>query len=380
MNVASPTEDQRFVVESFRQFLASEIEPIARGYRGRPIPKERMLDITQAIAEFGLPGASVAKALGGLGLSLTTEAMLFEELSVISLDIAWCVITNRAAAMVLAELPATQVHLRDRYLADILAGRVFAGFCLSNPDLGGSLVAVEQEGDSVVLCGEESWVANGHFADLLVVAADSAQNARMHVIVDRKDHGYVSRKPGRGELTGQPAAQIAFSGVRVLAVNCIWAGEAGLRSAHRLRAKMHTDIGLLAVGLMRAALDASITHVRQLRPADRSLPGHHQLTARLAEMATAIDAARLMCFQALSLMDASGWNAVAVSMAKWLSCDLAVKVCRDALQLQGSEGAARGSEIERLVREAMVLSISAGSTDCHKQWIADAVLGTGAQP
>ncbi|UVE19552.1 acyl-CoA/acyl-ACP dehydrogenase [Pseudomonas sp. LS44] len=379
MNVESPTEDQRFMIESFRQFLASEVEPIVRGYRDRPISKERLLDITQAIAEFGLPGASVTKALGGLGLSLATEAMLFEELSVISLDIAWCVITNRAAAMVLAELPSTQAYLRDRYLADLLAGRVFAAFCLGDADSASALLTIEQDGDSVVLSGEASGGANGHFADFLIVAADSAKDARVHVIVDRKDHGYLSRKLDRGALSGPPAAQITFTGARVLAVNCIWAGEAGMRSARRLLAKMHADIGLLAVGLMRAALDASIAHVRQLRPGGRLLPGHSQMAARLAEMATAIDAARLMCFQAISLMDANRPSAMAVSMAKWLACDLAVKACHDAAQLHGGEGAGRGSEIERLAREAMALSISAGTTDCHKQWIADAVLMTDVQ-
>ncbi|MBM7062987.1 acyl-CoA/acyl-ACP dehydrogenase [Pseudomonas sp. UL073] len=366
MNVESPSADQRFVIDSFRQFLASEIEPIARGYRDRPIPKERMLDITQAIAEFGLPGASVAKSLGGLGLSPSTEAMLFEELSVVSLDIAWCVITNRAAATVLAELPATQAHLRDRYLADLLAGRACAGFCLGDADaaLNPSIHAVP-DGDSVVLSGEAGWVANGHFADFLIVAASAEQGARWHLIVDRKDHGYLSRKLERVAVNGQPAAQISFSAVRVLSVDRIWIGEAGLHSARRLLAKQHADIALLALGLMRAALDAALAHLHALHPGLQVAP---QVATRLAEMATFIEAARLMCFQAIAQKEAGG---TAVSMAKWLVCELAVRVCHAAMQVQG--GAGRDSEIERLAREALLLSISGGTTDCHKQWIADAL-------
>ncbi|MCY1284393.1 Acyl-CoA dehydrogenase [compost metagenome] len=374
MNIESPSADQRFVVESFRQFLASEIEPIARGYRDRPIAKERMLDITQAIAEFGLPGASLAKAHGGLGLSLATEAMLFEELSVISLDIAWCVMINRVAAMVLAELPATQAHLRDRYLADLLAGRAFAGFCLGDPGAGmRPLPTAVQDGDSLVLGGEESWVANGLFSDFLIVSAGSAEDVPLHVIVDRQDHGYVARPLDRSALNGQPAAQVTFAAVRVPAVNRIWTGEAGLRSARRSRETLHADIGMLAVGLMRTALDAATGHARQLRLAGKPLAGRPRMAARFAEMATAVDAASLMCFRAFALMDSGAPSGVAVSMAKWLSCELAVKVCHDALQLQGGEGSGRGSEVERLAREAMVLSISAGTTDHHKQWVAEAL-------
>jgi len=99
MIVQQPTEDQRLAVESFRKFLESEIRPIAREYRDRHIPKEKMREITQGIAEFGLPGASVAEEHGGMGLSMVTEAMLFEELCTVSLDIALCVMINKGMAI-----------------------------------------------------------------------------------------------------------------------------------------------------------------------------------------------------------------------------------------------------------------------------------------
>src|SRR5262245_22151023 len=110
MNFELPTEDQRLAVESFRKFLDAEVRPIAKEYRDRHIPTEKMLEIAQGIAEFGLPGASVPVELGGMGLSFVTEAMLFEELCVVSCDIALSVMINKTMAIFLCEL---EPSLRD---------------------------------------------------------------------------------------------------------------------------------------------------------------------------------------------------------------------------------------------------------------------------
>ena len=141
MKICMPSEEQRLAVESFRKFLDAEIRPVARRYGDQHIPKERMREITQGIAEFGLPGVSVAEEHGGLGLDLVTEAMLFEELCAVSVDIGLCVMINKGMAVTLAELPASQAHLRERYLPDIMAGRTFGGFCISEPDVGSNAVS-----------------------------------------------------------------------------------------------------------------------------------------------------------------------------------------------------------------------------------------------
>jgi alkylation response protein AidB-like acyl-CoA dehydrogenase len=143
MFVQQPTEEQRLAVESFRKFLESEIRPIAREYRDRHIPKDKMREITQAIAEFGLPGASLPEEFGGMGLSMVTEGMLFEELCTVSLDIGLCVMINKGLPAFLASLPTEQNHLRDKYLSDVLAGRTFGGACISEPDVGSNVADIK---------------------------------------------------------------------------------------------------------------------------------------------------------------------------------------------------------------------------------------------
>src|SRR4029453_4421422 len=108
MNFQLPTDDQRAAVDSFRKFLESEIRPIAKEYRDRHIPKEKMREITQGIAEFGMPGASLPEEFGGMGLSMVTEGLLFEELCAVSLDIGLCGMFKKGFRGFLASLPPQQ--------------------------------------------------------------------------------------------------------------------------------------------------------------------------------------------------------------------------------------------------------------------------------
>src|ERR1700741_85578 len=143
MHIQQPTEDQRVAVDSFRKFLESEVRPVAKEYRDRHIPKEKMREITQGIAEFGLPGASLPEEFGGMGLSMVTEGMLFEELCAVSLDIGLCVMINKGLPAFLASLPPEQNHLRDKYLTDVLHGRTFGGACISEPDVGSNVADIK---------------------------------------------------------------------------------------------------------------------------------------------------------------------------------------------------------------------------------------------
>src|SRR5271168_2026178 len=133
MTYQLPTEEQRLAVDSFRKFLNAEIRPLAREYRDRFIPKEKMREITQMIAEFGLPGAAVPTEFGGLGLGYVTQGLLFEELVTVSVDIGLCVMINCGGAEFLVDAPE---HLRKRYMAGLLDGTIFASFGISEPDVG----------------------------------------------------------------------------------------------------------------------------------------------------------------------------------------------------------------------------------------------------
>ncbi|MFJ4433396.1 acyl-CoA dehydrogenase family protein [Pseudomonas sp. NPDC089395] len=382
MKICMPSEEQRLAVESFRKFLDAEIRPVARRYGDQHIPKERMREITQGIAEFGLPGVSVAEEHGGLGLDLVTEAMLFEELCAVSVDIGLCVMINKGMAVTLAELPASQAHLRERYLPDIMAGRTFGGFCISEPDVGSNVADIKatgnRDGEHFIIKGEKTWISNGHYSDFLITTVRTGEKALSHILVDREEHGYETRNIDKIALNGQSTAQVFFDGARVPASNMVWEEGSGLKNTMKLFEKARANVGMLSVGLMRASLEASISYAKERQQFGKPIAAHQLVAAKIAEMATLTDAARLMCFRAFSMMDAGIRCDVQSSMAKWFATEMAVKVCRDAVQLHGGNGLTKEFDVERLAREAIVIPIPDGTTEIQKLMISRALTGIGA--
>ncbi|MEA8483680.1 acyl-CoA/acyl-ACP dehydrogenase [Pseudomonas aeruginosa] len=382
MKVNLPSQEQKLAVESFRKYLEAEVRPVVREFRDQNIPKARMRELTQGIAEFGLPGVSVAEEHGGLGLSLVTEAMLFEELCAVSVDVGLCVMINKGMAVTLAELPPSQAHLRERYLADIMAGRTFGGFCISEPDVGSNVIDIKatgkRDGDSFIINGEKTWISNGHYSDFLITTVRTGPNELSHILVDREEHGYQSANIDKIALNGQSTAQVFFDQVRVPARNVVWEEGSGLKNTMKLFEKARANVGMLSVGLMRAALEASIRYSQERHQFGKPIAAHQLVAAKIAEMATLLDAARLMCFRAFSMMDEGVRCDVQSSMSKWFATEMAVKVCRDAVQLHGGNGLTKEFDVERLAREAIVIPIPDGTTEIQKLMISRALTGISA--
>jgi alkylation response protein AidB-like acyl-CoA dehydrogenase len=376
MQMQLPSDEQHLVVNSFRTFLLSEVAPIVRVFRDRPIPRGNLREITQGIAEFGLPGASLAKELGGMGLSAVTEAMLFEELCSVSVEIAACVMVNLAAVAALAELPEARGSLRERYLPDLLAGRSFAGFCTSEAET--DTVAASWDLDSFVIEGEQGAVTNAHLCDFLIARVRMASGACCYLLVDRAEHGYEARgvePSGVGRASG---ARVSFHGVRLTASQLFW-GEADCSGARaRLLEKVHAGSGLLAVGLMRVAQEVLIPAAQESTGIDKPPAAQPLVAARIAEMATRLEAARLLCVRAYSMMDAGFRCQMQASMAQWFATEMAMEACRAAALLHEWPGMVGALDVERLLREVIALPAAGCGNDFHKLLIARELTGINA--
>ncbi|WP_280328475.1 acyl-CoA dehydrogenase family protein [Pseudomonas sp. BN102] len=375
-----PSDEQHLMVDSFRTFLRSEVAPIVRVFRDRPIPRESLREITQGIAEFGLPGASLAKEFGGMGLSAVTEAMLFEELCCVSVEIAACVMANLAVVAALAELPETRAHMRDRYLPDLLAGRSFAGFCASEADADADAdgITARWDLDSFVIEGEEGGVFNGHLCDFLIARARLASGTFCHLLVDRSEHGYEARgveRPGVGRACG---VRVALFGGRLPASQLFWEEDDHSGARVRLLEKLHAGSGLLAVGLMRVALEAFILASQDSSGGDRPLAAQPLVAARIAEMATRLEAARLLCVRAYSMMDAGVRSQMQASMAHWFASEMALEACRAVVLLQERPAPASALDVERLLREIIALPVTGCGSDFQKLLIAQELTGISA--
>ncbi|WP_349736014.1 acyl-CoA dehydrogenase family protein [Pseudomonas jessenii] len=382
MKIQNTTDAQRLAVDSFRTFLASEVVPLVRAFRGGPIPRERMREITQGIAEFGLPGASIAPEHGGMGLSVVTEAMLLEELCVVSCEIAHCVIINMLVTSVLVDLPAARQPLRERYLPDLLGGRRFGGFYLHQAD---ALATVAEGGVNAwstesgwVINGAHERVCNGHYSDILITGVRTEEGALRHVVVEREQHGYASRIIERPTLTCTFNTRVSFSNVRLPAGHSIWEEHDGAEQQARFLERLDAGAALLSIGLARAVLEASIVTAQRPDGAGHLAASQPLVALKIAEMATRLDAARLMCFRAFSLMDASARCQIQACMARWLASEMVLKACQDALQLPGGKCLNAALDLERLVRESILLPAPHGLTDTQKLSIANALTGIDA--
>jgi len=379
MTYQLPTEEQRLAVESFRKFLNAEIKPIAREYADRFIPKEKMREITQAIAEFGMPGAAVPVEHGGLGLGYVTQGMLFEELVTVSVDIGLCVMINNGAAEFLVDAPA---HLREKYLPGLLAGKIFGSFGISEPDVGSNVIDIKtrgvRDGDHFIINGEKTWISNGHYSDYIICTTRTGDRELSHILIDREEHGYESRNIEKIAMNSQSTAQIFITDARVPVANVIGQEGAALKNTMKVFEKARAHVGMLSVGLMRAAVEETIAYVTDRKQFGKPIAAHQLVSAKLAEMATLTDASRLMCFRALSLIDAGVRCDLQSSMAKWFATEMGVKVCRDAVQLHGGNGLTKAFQVERLAREAIVIPIPDGTTEIQKLVIGRGLTGISA--
>ncbi len=380
MTYVQPTEEQQLAIESFRKFLEAEIRPFARQYIDRFIPKEAMLEITPAFAEFGLPGVDVPTEFGGLGLSLVTRAMLLEELMTVSVDLGLFMFINCGIAVFLAR--HAPPHLRDKYLPGVLAGKVFGCMGISEPDVGSNVAELKTrgvlDGDHYVINGEKSWITGGHYSDFLICTTRTGEKALSHILIDREEHGYETRNIEKIALNSQSTAQIFITDARVPVSNICGEEGKGLQNTVMEFETARPHVGLLSVGLMRAALEEAITYSQQRRQFGKVIASHQLVAAKIAEMATMLDAAKLMCYRALSLIDMGVRCDVQSSMAKWFATEAAVKVCRDAVQIHGGNGLTKEFNVERLAREAIVIPIPDGTTEIQKLIIARALTGVSA--
>lgn len=380
MTYVQPTEEQQLAVESFRKFLESEIRPFARQYHDRFIPKEAMLEITPALAEFGLPGADIQEEFGGLGLPIVTRAMLLEELMTVSVDIGLFMMINCGVARFLANL--APAHLREKYLPGVMAGTIFGCFGISEPDVGSNVIDIKtkgvRDGDDWIINGEKTWITGGHYSDFLICTTRTSENGLSHIIIDREEHGYETRNIEKIALNSQSTAQIFITDARVPHANMCGEEGLGLKNTVKEFEMARPHVGLLSIGLMRAALDEAIAYSKERKQFGKVIASHQLIAAKIAEMATMLDASKLMCYRALCMIDMGIRCDVQSSMAKWFATEAAVKVCRDAVQIHGGNGLTKEFNVERLAREAIVIPIPDGTTEIQKLIIARALTGVSA--
>jgi len=379
-------EEQQIVREELRKFLDAEIRPLDDRWGDEEMTAERARELCKKLIPWGYMGGG-GEALGAprdatIGCIQTEElARAFPALAGVSGMTAGC-----ASAIAMGAHPEVAARLVEPLRRSELVG------CnaFTEPNVGsdpsGIECRAEKRGDRWIVNGSKAWISNGHIADvaIVLVQTDPEQGARgfRQLVIDRRESPFESRDTPTIGLRAFPTSELYFTDVEVPEINTIggWKkkdvdpASAFSRTLAAI-ASVRAGTALISVGIAQRAFDIALDYVKQRRQFGKEIARHQLVSAMIADMATDIDAARLLCYRA---MHASGRPEVEASMAKGFATEAAVRVCSTAMQCLGANGLAIENRVERCLRDARMLTIPDGTTQIQKLIIGRALTGMSA--
>ncbi len=378
------TDAHRAAAQTARAFAEKEIRPIAAELDETAAYPEALY---RKMAALGMAGVTVPEALGGMGADVLTYAVVMEELARGYASVADHFGLVELIATLLAQYgtPTQQ----ERYLRPLLKAERKCAYALTEAEAGSDLAglkttATRQPDGSWRLDGGKLWIHNAPVADFACVLArtDKAAGHRgMSIfIVDRDTPGY---SIGRHEKKmGQRASQVGalhFDGVRLAPDALLGPEGRGFHIMMSVLDKGRVGIGALALGILQAALEASIAYARQRRQFGKPIAAFQAIQWMIADMAKDAHAARLMIHAAAAKLDAGERASLECSMAKCFAADAAMTHTVNAVQIHGGSGYIKGVEVERLMRDAKITQIYEGTNQIQRMIMARHLLGEAAQ-
>ncbi len=372
------TEEQHLIRDAVRAFTSEQIAPYAASWdKNSTFPKEAL----QGLAALGCFGICVPEQYGGANLDYVSLALAIEEIA--AGDGATSTIISVNNCPVCSMLMAWgNEQQKAEWLTPLASGQMLGAFCLTEPHVGSDAAAISttavRDGDHYVLNGVKQFITSGKTADVALVMAitDKAAGKKgmSAFIVSTKTPGYVV---GRlEEKLGQHAsdtAQILFENCRVPVANLIGQEGQGYKIALSGLEGGRIGIAAQAVGMARAAYEASVKYAHERVSFGQTIFNHQAVQFRLADMATQIEAARQLIWHAASLRDANKPCLREAAMAKLFASEMAERVCSDAIQVHGGYGYVSDFPVERIYRDVRVCQIYEGTSDVQKILIGRAI-------
>ena len=268
--------------------------------------------------------------------------------------------------------------LKERYLRRVVEGEAIAAFAISEAGAGSDIAAMEtsatRDGDEYVIDGEKTWISNGGIADFYVVFCRLESTGFIAIVVEPGDAGFSVAERIK-TIAPHPLARIRFDGCRVPMDRVVGEPGEGLKVALATLDVFRSTVGAAALGFARRALDEALAHVTDRRIFGQKLKDFQLTQARIAQMATQIDASALLVYRAAWTRDNGAQRVTReAAMAKMYATEAAQRVIDDALQLLGGRGVVAGNPVEQLYREIRSLRIYEGTTEVQQLVIAKQVL------
>jgi len=368
-------EDEALILDSIDQFLERDVKPYAHDLEAADeYPKE----ICKKLAELGLMGATIAPEYGGLGLSAATYARIVERVSAVWMSVSG--LFNAHLIMAQTVERAGTEEQKQKWLPRFASGELLGGVALTEPDCGTDLQGVGtkavRDGDDYVIDGNKMWITNSVEGNILAVLVKTDPNTDpphrgMSLILAEKDSGYEARKLHKLGYRGIDTGELRFDGVRVPADNLI-GGEEG-RGLQQILSGLELgriNVAARGVGLARVCLEESLAYAQQRKTFGKPIAQHQSIQIKLADMATRVEAARLLVEQAAHAYDTGERCDMEAGMAKLFATEAAVENSMEAMRIHGAYGYSKEFNIERYYRDAPLLAIGEGTNELQRIIIA----------
>lgn len=372
----SLTSDQLLIRDTVRQFMEAEMQPILREYeRAEKFPAEQV----RKLGEMGCCGMLVPEEWGGAGTDTISYVLMIEEVARVCASTAITLsVTNSVAAVPLLK-HGTEAQ-KKKYLPRLARGETLGAFGLTEPAAGSDSAGIQssatRKSDEYHLNGTKSWVSNAGHSGLYIVFAktDPAAGARgiTAFLVEPDFPGFrIARYEDKMGLRISHSAEIVFDDCRVPAANRLGEEGQGLKIALEALDGGRVGVAAQAVGIAQGALEAAARYAKQRRAFGKTIGEFQAIQWMLADMQTEIEAARALTHYAAWVRDHGGQRlGPHSSRAKLYASEMANRVVAKAVQIHGSQGYSRESDVERYYRDARVLTIYEGSSEMQRTVIA----------
>ena len=387
------TDEQRAITEMVRQFVDEQVIPIAEEYDHEDKFPE---GVVEQMKELGLFGVTIPEEYGGMGLDLTTYAMIVEELSRGWISISGVVNTHFIGSYLLMKFGTDDQ--KERFLPRMATGEIRAAFSLSEPGLGSDVQAIstraKKDGDDWVINGTKMWVTNGLRSGVVFLLAKSDPEADpphrgMTCFICEKEPGAeVNEGPYKG-LTippkikkmgykGVESTELVFEDYHCPSRNVLGGEDAGLNKgfAQMMDALEvgRVNVAARGVGIAQRALELALRYSQERKTFGKPIAEHQAIQFKLADMGTKVEAARLLTLKAARMKDAGERSDLEAGMAKLFASETGKEVVEESFRIHGGYGYSKEYEIERLYRDAPLLLIGEGTSEIQRMVIGRTLL------
>lgn len=373
------TEQQNILQTTVQEYAQNELAPLAD-----EIDSEEKFPMQQfkGLAAMGLTGMLISPELGGAGTGYRDFMVVLEEIAAVCGSTSTILITHTSLGSETINRFGSEQQ-RERWLPDLAAGNKIAAFALTEPQTGSDALALQtsilDDGDAYLLNGSKIFITNASVADVFAVFVTSGRDAGYKgvsaIVVERGTDGFeINEQHGKMGMRGSATAELVFNDCRVPKENLLGHIGDGYRIALKILDSSRITVAAQCLGLGKGALEQSLLYANQRQAFGKPIAHHQAIQFAIADMATELDAARLLTFRAAALYDTGQPYGTEAAMAKLYASEAAGRIAHKAVQIHGGSGYFKPTTVERIYRDQRVTEIYEGTSEIQRLVISRSLI------